>query len=105
MVTLDQAHSVNHIQAHIGDNVEIRCDIVSKPRQPVIKWSRYNVDLGSLQTPNIKVFNDGSIYLANVQLSLSGNYTCHAEYNLIVKQVHVLQVIGNNWLKLILNIL
>ena len=55
MVTLDQNLAVNSIQAHIGDNVEIRCDISGKPQQPVIRWYRYNVDLASVNVPNMKV--------------------------------------------------
>lgn len=55
MVTLDQSMAVNTVQAHIGDNVEIRCDITGRPQQPAIKWFRYNVDLASLNIPNIKV--------------------------------------------------
>ncbi|RWS22742.1 follistatin-related protein 5-like protein, partial [Leptotrombidium deliense] len=90
MVTLEQSLAVNTIQAHIGDNVEIRCDIVGKPQQPVIKWMRHNVDLTSVNIPNMKVFSDGSLYLTNVQLSFSGNYSCQAENNPIIKQTHVL---------------
>ncbi|RWS12871.1 follistatin-related protein 5-like protein, partial [Dinothrombium tinctorium] len=54
MVTLEQSLAVNTIQAHIGDNVEIRCDIIGKPQQPVIKWFRHNVDLTSVNVPNLK---------------------------------------------------
>ena len=97
MVTLDKSLSVNTIQAHIGDNVEIRCDILGKLHQPIIKWRRYDIDLSSLKIPNVEVFNDGSLYLTNIQLSLSGNYTCHAQNNLVIKQIHILHVIGNNF--------
>lgn len=124
MVTLDQNLAVNYIQAHVGDNVEIRCDIVGKPQPPVIIWSRYNVNLASLTIQNLKVhlffpdrsiyslnfflshllpvplflppvqvFSDGSLYLTDVQLSFTGNYTCQAETNSAIKQVHVLNVI------------
>jgi hypothetical protein len=55
MVTLDQSLAVNTVQAHIGDNVEIRCDIVGEPQPPAIKWTRYNVDLSSVNIPNMKV--------------------------------------------------
>jgi hypothetical protein len=93
MVTLDQSLAVNTVQAHIGDNVEIRCDIVGEPQPPAIKWTRYNVDLSSVNIPNMKVFSDGSLYLTNVQLSFSGNYTCQAVNNPVVKQVHILHTI------------
>lgn len=56
MVTLDQSLAVNAIQAHIGDNVEIRCDIIGKPQQPLIKWFRHNIDLTTLNIPNLKVY-------------------------------------------------
>ncbi|KAI1309454.1 Follistatin-related protein 5 [Halotydeus destructor] len=93
MVTLDQNLAVNKIQAHIGDNVEIRCDISGKPQLPVIKWFRYNIDLATVNMVNMKVFSDGSLYLTNVQISFSGNYTCQAESNPAIKQVHILHVI------------
>ncbi|XP_054165194.1 follistatin-related protein 5-like [Oppia nitens] len=90
MVTLDQSLAINHVQAHVGDNVEIRCDIVGEPQPPAIKWTRNDVDLNNVNVGNIKVFSDGSLYLTNVQLSFSGNYTCQAINNPMVKQVHVL---------------
>ena len=93
MVTLDQNLAVNYIQARVGDNVEIRCDISGKPQPPVILWSRRGVNLASVNIPNIKVFNDGSLYLTDVQLSFSGNYTCQAETNSAIKQTHILRVV------------
>lgn len=55
MVSLDESLSVNMIQTHLNDDIEIRCDIIGKPLQPKIKWYRNNVDLASLNIPNIKV--------------------------------------------------
>ena len=55
MVTLDQSLAVNYIAAHVGDNVEIRCDISGKPQTPSIQWFRYNVNLASLNIPHMKV--------------------------------------------------
>lgn len=55
MVTLDQSLAVNNVQAHLGDNVEIRCDITGEPQQPAIKWTRNNVDLATVNIPNMKV--------------------------------------------------
>ena len=55
MVSLDESLSVNTIQTHLGDNIEIRCDIVGKPVQPKVKWFRNNVDLATLNIANIKV--------------------------------------------------
>ena len=57
MVTLDEALAVNTVQAHVGDNVEIRCDIIGEPQPPAIKWTRFNVDLVNLNIPNMKVSN------------------------------------------------
>lgn len=55
MVTLDESLAVNRIEAHLGDNVEIRCDIGGEPQKPAIKWYRHGVNLSSLNLPYIKV--------------------------------------------------
>ena len=55
MVTLDENLALNRIQAHLGDNVEIRCDITGEPQKPAIKWFRHGVDLSTLNLPYIKV--------------------------------------------------
>ena len=43
-----------------------------------------------------QVFSDGSLYLTDVQLSFTGNYTCQAETNSAVKQTHILHVVGKS---------
>lgn len=45
-----------------------------------------------LQFLQIRVFNDGTLYLTRVQLVHAGNYTCHALRNKDVVQTHVLTV-------------
>lgn len=40
----------------------------------------------------IRVFNDGSLYLSNLQLEHAGNYTCHALRNQDVVQTHMLTI-------------
>ncbi|XP_075676316.1 follistatin-related protein 5-like [Dermatophagoides pteronyssinus] len=93
MVTLDESLAINKIEAHLGDNVEIRCDITGEPQKPAIKWYRHGVDLSTLNLPYIKVFNDGSLYLTDLKLSFSGNYSCQAVNNPTVKQTHIVDVI------------
>lgn len=93
MVTLDESLAINRIDAHLGDNVEIRCDITGEPQRPAIKWYRHGVDLAALALPYIKVFSDGSLYLTDLQLSFSGNYSCQAVNNPTVKQTHVVHLL------------
>ncbi|KAJ6217952.1 hypothetical protein RDWZM_009109 [Blomia tropicalis] len=95
MVTLDESLAINRIDAHLGDNVEIRCDINGEPQRPAIKWYRHGVDLSSLNLPYIKVFGDGSLYLTDLQQSFSGNYSCQAVNNPTVKQTHIVRVLIN----------
>ena len=64
MVSLDESLSVNTIQTHLGDNIEIRCDIVGKPVQPKVKWYRNGVDLATLNIANIKVSAFCKFYFA-----------------------------------------
>ncbi|KAJ8674779.1 hypothetical protein QAD02_010565, partial [Eretmocerus hayati] len=91
VVSLDKTLEVNHIPARVGDNVEIKCDVTGSPPPPLV-WRRYNADLDALSEPEIRIFNDGSLYLTRVQLVHAGNYTCHALSNKDVVQTHVLTV-------------
>lgn len=91
VVSLDKSLEVNHVTARVGDNVEIKCDVTGTPAPPIV-WRRNDMDLGSLNEDEIKVFVDGSLYLTNVQLIHGGNYTCHAQHNKDVVQTHVLHV-------------
>ncbi|XP_003698398.1 follistatin-related protein 5 isoform X4 [Apis florea] len=91
VVSLDKSLEVNHISARVGDNVEIKCDVTGTPPPPLV-WQRNGADLETLNEPEIRVFNDGSLYLTKVQLIHAGNYTCHAVRNQDVVQTHVLTI-------------
>ncbi|XP_012144462.2 follistatin-like 5 isoform X2 [Megachile rotundata] len=91
VVSLDKSLEVNHISARVGDNVEIKCDVTGTPPPPLV-WRRNEADLETLNEPEIRVFNDGSLYLTKVQLIHAGNYTCHAVRNQDVVQTHVLTI-------------
>ncbi|XP_031783658.1 follistatin-related protein 5 isoform X2 [Nasonia vitripennis] len=91
VVSLDKNLEINHIPARVGDNVEIKCDVTGTPPPPLV-WRRYDADLEALSEPEIRIFNDGSLYLTRVQLVHAGNYTCHALSNKDVVQTHVLTV-------------
>ncbi|XP_012225565.2 follistatin-related protein 5-like [Linepithema humile] len=91
VVSLDKSLEVNHISARVGDNVEIKCDVTGTPPPPLI-WRRYGTNVETLSEPEIRVFNDGSLYLTNVQLEHAGNYTCHALRNQDVVQTHMLTI-------------
>ncbi|XP_076618582.1 follistatin-like 5 [Colletes latitarsis] len=91
VVSLDKSLEVNHISARVGDNVEIKCDVTGTPPPPLV-WRRNEADLETLNEPEIRVFNDGSLYLTKVQLMHAGNYTCHAIRNQDVVQTHVLTI-------------
>lgn len=91
VVSLDKSLEVNHISARVGDNVEIKCDVTGTPPPPLV-WRRYSTDVETLSEPEIRVFNDGSLYLTNVQLEHAGNYTCHALRNQDVVQTHMLTI-------------
>ncbi|KAG5332318.1 FSTL5 protein, partial [Acromyrmex heyeri] len=91
VVSLDKSLEVNHISARVGDNVEIKCDVTGTPPPPLV-WRRYGTDVETLSEPEIRVLNDGSLYLTNVQLEHAGNYTCHALRNQDVVQTHMLTI-------------
>ncbi|XP_012252708.2 follistatin-related protein 5-like isoform X2 [Athalia rosae] len=91
VVSLDKSREVNHISAMVGDNVEIKCDVTGTPPPPLV-WRRHEADVETLSEQEIRVFNDGSLYLTRVQLVHAGNYTCHALRNKDVVQTHVLTV-------------
>ncbi|XP_043287172.1 follistatin-related protein 5-like isoform X3 [Venturia canescens] len=91
VVSLDKSLEINHISVRVGDNVEIKCDVTGSPPPPLV-WRRNDADLETLGEQEIRVFNDGSLYLTRVQLVHAGNYTCHALRNKDVVQTHILTV-------------
>ncbi|KAF7990989.1 hypothetical protein HCN44_000794 [Aphidius gifuensis] len=91
VVSLDKSLEINHISARVGDNVEIKCDVTGTPLPPIV-WRRNDADLEALGEPDVRVFNDGSLYLTRVQLIHAGNYTCHALRNKDVVQTHMLTI-------------
>ncbi|KAL7644797.1 UNVERIFIED_CONTAM: hypothetical protein RMT77_004610 [Armadillidium vulgare] len=91
VVSLDKALEVNQVSARVGDNLEIKCDVTGTPTPPIV-WRRNGLDLAALNSEDIRVFVDGSLYLTRLQLVHAGNYTCHADRNKDVVQTHVLTV-------------
>lgn len=91
VVSLDKALEVNQVSARVGDNLEIKCDVTGTPTPPIV-WRRNGLDLAALNSEDIRVFMDGSLYLTRLQLVHAGNYTCHADRNKDVVQTHILTV-------------
>ncbi|KAF5303953.1 hypothetical protein FQA39_LY01738 [Lamprigera yunnana] len=91
VVSLDKALETNHLSARVDDNVEIKCDVTGSPVPPIV-WRRNQLDLSTLNEEEVRVFNDGSLYLTRIQLQHAGNYTCHAQRNKDVVQTHILTV-------------
>ncbi|KAL3284650.1 hypothetical protein HHI36_018804 [Cryptolaemus montrouzieri] len=91
VVSLDKALETNHLNARVGDNVEIKCDVTGSPIPPIV-WRRNQLDLSTITEEDVRVFSDGSLYLTRIQLQHAGNYTCHAQRNKDVVQTHVLTV-------------
>lgn len=91
VVSLDKALETNHLSTHVGDNVEIKCDVNGSPVPPIV-WQRYGVDLATSNEDGVRVLSDGSLYLTDIQLTNAGNYSCHAQRNKDVVQTHILNV-------------
>ncbi|KAG1696653.1 Follistatin-related protein 5 [Nymphon striatum] len=91
VISLDKALEINQVTTHVGDNVEIKCDITGTPAPPIV-WRRNDIDLSTIPQDDIKVFIDGSLYLTNIQVIHAGNFTCHAQRNKDVVQTHILKV-------------
>lgn len=105
-IYLDIALAVNHLSVHIGDNMEIKCDITGAANSKII-WKRFGFDLsqmgndtddydedGSDVNEEVKLMGDGGLYIQNVQMKHAGNYTCQASTNGMIVQTHIVSVHG-----------
>jgi follistatin-related protein 5 len=103
---LDLSLTLNHLEVHVGDNVEIKCDI-SGASSPGVIWKRFGFDLSQISNDTddyddecdindeIKLTPDGGLYIKNVQTKHAGNYTCQMSTNGMIVQTHVLNVHGS----------
>lgn len=105
-VHLDISLALNHLSVHVGDNIEIRCDITGASTSSII-WKRFGFDLsqlanetddyedvGSDVNEEVKLMVDGGLFIQNVQVKHAGNYTCQASTNGMVVQTHIVFVHG-----------
>lgn len=105
-INLDLSLALNHLSVHVGDNMEIKCDITGASTSSII-WKRFGFDLSQIGNETedydetvsggyeeVKLMGDGSIYIQNVQLKHAGNYSCQASTNGMVVQTHIVNVHG-----------
>lgn len=105
-VNLDMSLALNHLSVHVGDNMEIKCDITGVSTTSII-WKRFGFDLSQMGnetddyddtisggSDEVKLMVDGGLYIENVQLKHAGNYSCQASTNGMVVQTHVVNVHG-----------
>ncbi|CAG0881324.1 unnamed protein product [Cyprideis torosa] len=87
------------VQINIGDSVNLQCDVVNQAHRksdgeanrPVV-WRRNGVDLKSLDLENMEFFQDGALYISDVQLFHSGRYTCNDDDDESIVQTHFLNI-------------
>lgn len=106
-VYLDAALITNHIDAQTGDKIEIHCDITGVSTS-VFVWKRFGYNLSQMMNETdeyddgsedksiqeIKILNDGGIYILNAQMKHAGNYSCQVSSNEMIIQTHILRVHG-----------
>ncbi|KAK2189211.1 hypothetical protein NP493_113g02036 [Ridgeia piscesae] len=73
----------------VGSSIELKCDI--KGSNDLI-WKRNGAKLDKLTGDDVKMFDDGSLYISNLGLRHIGNYTCQDKHNSDVVQTHVVKV-------------
>lgn len=103
-IHLDMALQVNHVISHVGDNIEIKCDIAGASNAFI--WKRFGFDLSQMRndtddyeedendasSDEVKLMADGGLYIHNVQMKHAGNYSCQASSNGMVVQTHIVSV-------------
>lgn len=113
-VHLDMSIALNYLSVHVGDNMEIKCDITGTSNTNII-WKRFGFDLSQLgnetddygddeidASEEVKLTGDGELYIQNVQLKHSGNYTCQASTNGMVVQTHIV-IVHREYLRVLLH--
>lgn len=96
--SLDASLLTNNLVVRIGDNVEIKCDIESPTPHSTIIWKRFGYDLSLVNNSTdddddeLKLMSDGCLYITNVQMRHSGNYTCQSSIDPQIIQTHIVIV-------------
>ena len=107
-IHLDMSVALNHLSVHVGDNMEIKCDITGASTLSII-WKRFGFDLsqianetedydeeGGQLSEEVKIMGDGGLYVKNIQQKHAGNYTCQASTNGMIVQTHIVNVHGKS---------
>lgn len=108
-IYLDLSLALNHMSVHVGDNMEIKCDITGASTSSII-WKRFGFDLSQMANETddyddlgrdgneeVKLMSDGGLYIQNVQMKHAGNYSCQASTNGMIVQTHVVYVHGETF--------
>lgn len=114
VVHLDMSKVLNTANVHVGDNLELSCDIIGLKSSDVI-WKRFGFDLSLMTNKSksddgsdneeyeddddandlsneIKFTSNGGIYIQNIEMRHAGNYTCQDSSNNGIVQTHILNV-------------
>lgn len=112
-VHLETAKVLNNMNVHVGDNLELNCDIIGSKTSDVT-WKRFGFDLSAVTNKTksnddedeyddddeeendlnneIKFTSNGGIYIQNIEMRHAGNYTCQETSNNDVIQTHIINV-------------
>jgi follistatin-related protein 5 len=106
------AKVLNNMNVHVGDNLELNCDIIGSKKSDVT-WKRFGFDLSAVTNKTksnddddeydddeeendlnneIKFTSNGGIYIQNIEMRHAGNYTCQESSNNEVIQTHIINV-------------